>query len=191
MLSSKISHTQAVHDILQPSSVACGKLDDADEVDDRNWLDEALDATPFHLGDVDAVLSVLDTGAEAAVGTVAGSTSTTRNTALPSRTLRTLSASQSPRDDKEDEEEREDPVKASQNALPNLRKTVWLAMAANMACSCSFWDDNTVEELEEVVDEDCEEWSRGRGSEAPPFGRSKGEVGGVGYADDDVDEGLK
>lgn len=131
MLSSKISHTpDALHsDILLPSSV--------DDTADR---DEDLDAAPVHLGDVDGVLSGLDTEADTAAGTVAGSTSTTRNTALPSNTLRTLSASQSPRDDDDDEDDddcEEDPTKASQNALPNLRKTVWLAMAANIAC-CSF-----------------------------------------------------
>ena len=57
-----------------------------------------------------------------------GSTSTTRNTVLPSKILRTLSASQSPPPppprDVEAEEEDEDPVKASQNALRNLRNTV-------------------------------------------------------------------
>ena len=58
---------------------------------------------------------------------VLGSTSTTRNTALPSKILRTLSASQSPAPplrDVEAEEDDEDPVKASQNALRNLRNTV-------------------------------------------------------------------
>ena len=82
------------------------------------------------------MLNVLDVEAEVATKEVAGSTSTTRNTALPSRTLRTLSASQSPRD--EETEEDEDPVKASQNAFPSLRKMVWLAIAANIACCCSF-----------------------------------------------------
>ena len=89
--------------------------------------DEDLEATPLHLGDADGVL---DTDAEpaaaaaAAVETVAGSTSTTRNTALPSNTLRTLSASQSPREEDEDEDWEGDPIKASQTALPNLRKRV-------------------------------------------------------------------
>jgi len=117
------------------------KLDDDDNVDviavDRVDL-------PAHLGDAGGVLvvSVLDTEPEVVAEVVAGSTSTTRNTALPSNTLRTLSASQSPREEEveegKEEEEEEDPVKASQNALPNLRKTVWLAIAANIACCCSF-----------------------------------------------------
>ena len=81
-------------------------------------------------GDGVALLSVLDTADEERLEVAGGSTSTTRNTALPSRTLRTFSASQSPRGE---EDEEGDPIKASQNALPNLRKTVWLAMAANMA----------------------------------------------------------
>lgn len=136
MLSSKMSHTAALHlhGFLLPSSVA-GGADDVDGTVDRGRPNEVLDVTLVNLDDADGVVSVLDTD-EAAAGTVTGSTSTTRNTALPSRTLRTLSASQSPRD--EEEKWEEDPVKASQNALPNLRKTVWLAMAANIACCCSF-----------------------------------------------------
>ena len=186
MLSSKISHTADLQHILLLllSSVACCGFDDADDVDatvDRDWPDEDLDATPVHLGDPDGVVSVLDTDAGAAA-VLAGSTSTTRNTALPSRTLRTLSASQSPRDDDvEDEEWEGDPVKASQNALPNLRKRVWLAMAANIACCCSFWDDDSEEELAEE-----------EGSETPVLGGSKGEVGGVGYAEnDEIDEEIE
>lgn len=35
-------------------------------------------------------------------------------------------------------EEEEAPVNASQNAEPNFLNTVWLAMAANIACCCSF-----------------------------------------------------
>jgi hypothetical protein len=174
MLSSKISHTAVLQHILLLlllSSVTCGRFDDdADDVDgtvDRDWPNEDLDATPVHLDDADGVECVLDTDAEAAAETVAGSTSTTRNTALPSRILRTLSASQSPRDDEEDEEWEGDPIKASQTALPNLRKRVWLAMAANIACCCSFWDDDKEDELE------------------PALGRSKGEVGGEGYTEDD------
>ena len=182
MLSSKISTIAAFvleHTLLLLSSVACGRLDDADDVDpavDRDWPNEDLDATPLHLGDADGEESVLDTDAEtaAAVEAVAGSTSTTRNTALPSRTLRTLSASQSPRDDEEDEEWEGDPIKASQTALPNLRKRVWLAIAANIACCCSFWDDDDSEE-DELEEDD----------EMPPLGRSKGEGGGVRYAEDD------
>ena len=184
MLSSKISHTVA--DILQPSSVVCGELEDEEVAVDRN---EDLDAAPVRIlgnaGDVE--LSVLDTDAEVAAKLVTGSTSTTRNTALPSRTLRTLSASQSPReveDEDEDEEWEEDPVKASQKALPNLRKTVWLAMAASIACS--FWDDDK-DGLVKVAEEDGEgERGRGKGSgsEAPAFGRSRGEMGGEGYAED-------
>ena len=42
----------------------------------------------------------------------------------------------------------------------------------------------------EVAKED-EEWSRGSGSGAPPFEGSKGEVGGVRYAEDEVDEGCE
>jgi len=189
MLSSKISHTAVVQHILQPSSVVCGELDDDEVAVDRN---EDLDAAPVRIlddaGDV-VDLSVLDKDAEAAK-LVTGSTSTTRNTALPSKTLRTLSASQSPRgveDEEEDEDEwEEDPVKASQKALPNLRKTVWLAMAASIACS--FWDDDIEEDG--LVEERGE--SKGSPSKVPPFGRSKGEVGGVGYAEDDeVDEELE
>jgi len=184
MLSSNMSHTAALqHILLLLSSVACGRFDDdTDDVDgttvDRDWPNEEdLDATPVHFDDdEDGVDCILDTGA-AAVETVAGSTSTTRNTALPSKTLRTLSASQSPRDDDEEEEWEGDPIKASQTALPNLRKRVWLAMAANIACCCSFWDgDSDEDELEE----DCEEYG-----EKLALGRSKGEVGGEGYAEDD------
>ena len=174
MLSSKISHTAAfvLQHILPLSSVAFGRFDDADDVDatvDRDWPNEDLDATPVRLGDADGVETNVEV--EAADDTVAGSTSTTRNTALPSSILRTLSASQSPRDDDEDEDG--DPIKASQTALPNLRKSVWLAMAANIACCCSFWDDDSEEdELEEEED-----------GEMLALGGSKGEVGGVGYAD--------
>ena len=187
MLSSKMSHTAALHlhDVLPPSSVADGKFDDVDDVDatvDRGWAKEDLDATLVRLDDADDVVSVLDADEAAAAGAVAGSTSTTRNTALPSRTLRTLSASQSPRDEEEGEWE-EDPIKASQKALPNLRRTVWLAMAANIACCCSFWGNDREDELAEVAEEDCEGLSEG--SEALPLGWSKGEVGGVGYAEDD------
>lgn len=103
-------------------------------------------------------MSVVATDAEVATEIVAGSTSTTRSTALPSRTLRTLSASQSPREVEEEEVEEEDPMKASQNALPNLRNTVWLAMAANIACCCSFSRSFDREDwFAEVAEEDCEE----------------------------------
>jgi len=169
MLSSKMSHTAVLQLILLLSSVAWGRFDDTDDVDvtvDRDWPNEDLDATPVHLGDADGVVGVLDTDAVAAAETVAGSTSTTRNTALPSITFRTLSASQSR--DKEDEEEG-DPMKASQTALPNLRRTVWLA-----SC-CSLWDDDSEED---ELAEKAEEYS-----EAPVLGKSKGE-GGVGYAED-------
>jgi hypothetical protein len=85
--------------------VAGGKFDDVDDVDatvGRDWPNEDLDAALVHLDDADGVVSVLDTDG-AAAGAAAGSTSTTRNTALPSRTLRTLSVSQSPRDVEEEE----------------------------------------------------------------------------------------
>ena len=175
ILSSNISHTADVR-----------QLDGVDVIVDRAWLNEDLEAAPTHewcsLGDAGRVTAVeVDTTAEEAVAAAAGSTSTTRNTALPSKTLRTLSASQSPRDEEAEEEEEEDPVKASQNAFPSLRKIVWLAIAANIACCCSFWDD---EGEGVVVAEEDGEVERGlnksRGSEAPPFGVSKGEDGGVG-----------
>ena len=162
-------------------------------LDVRNWPNEDLDATPFHLGNV-VVVCVFDTDAETAPPetlVAAGSTSTTRNTALPSKTLRTLSASQSPRDDVDDEDDEDDeecegdPIKASQTALPNLRNTVWLAMAANMAFCCSFWDGDSeeVDVLAEVAEEE--------GSETPVLGGSKGEVGGVGYAEFDDDDEVE
>jgi hypothetical protein len=53
-----------------------------------------------------------------------------------------------------------------------LRKSVWLAMAANIAFCCSFWDEDSEDELEED-------------DEMPPLGRSEGEGGGVRYAEDD------
>ena len=65
-------------------------------------------------------------GAGAGAG---ASTSTTLTTARPSRTLRTFSASHCL------VAEVGEPEKASQNALPSLLKSVWLAIAAAAACS--------------------------------------------------------
>ena len=173
-----------------------GDDDDVDATtvdDDRDWPNEDLDdaETPLHFGDDkdddDGVVLDDDTETEVAAAAaaaieipvevaVAGSTSTTRKTALPSRTLRTLSASQSPPREKDeegdDEDEDGDPIKASQTALPNLRKRVWLAIAANMAFCCSFWDDDSEED---ELDDD----------EMPPLGRSEGEGGGVRYAEEE------
>ena len=202
MLSSKISHTAAfvLQHILLPQSSAdwfddddAGDDDDVDATtvdDDRDWPNEDLDdaeTPPLHFGDDkddDGVVldDVTETEVAAAAieipveAVVAGSTSTTRKTALPSRTLRTLSASQSPpreKDEEGDDEEDEDgdPIKASQTALPNLRKRVWLAIAANMAFCCSFW----VEDSEEDDEDD----------EMPPLGRSEGDGGGVRYAEEE------
>lgn len=67
-------------------------------------------------------------GTRAGAGT---STSTTLRTARPSRTLRTFSASQFLVAEVWEGE----PAKASQNALPSLLKSVWLAIAATAACS--------------------------------------------------------
>lgn len=64
-------------------------------------------------------------------GGAGASTSTTLTTALPSSTLRTFSASHC----LVAEGWAGEPEKASQNALPSLLNSVWLAMAAAAACS--------------------------------------------------------
>lgn len=69
-----------------------------------------------------------------------GSTSTTFKTALPSSTFWTLSVSQLlvPLDGELKDEEPRPPAKASQKALPSLLRIVCEAIAANIACCCSF-----------------------------------------------------
>lgn len=119
MLSSKISHTAA---------------------EAAHLFTDASSCTPHLLANI---LGDAGVGANTGVGTatataaVGGSTSTTRNTALPSNTRCTLSWSQLPGwgayaaygdDDDVEEvdkaEEEEDPVNASQNAEPNFLNTV-------------------------------------------------------------------
>lgn len=103
---------------------------DSSKMSVRQSLHEGLSV----FADEDACEGMDDTDC-AGEGTRAGggtSTSTTLTTARPSRTLRTFSASQFL-----DAEEpwAGAPAKASQNALPSLLKSVWLAIAAAAACS--------------------------------------------------------
>lgn len=93
-------------------------------------------------GDGDDVDGTLVIPNSAGPDKTAGSTSTTRTTAVPSNTFLTLSAShnfgdganESPGVEVELPEEN-----ASQNAPPNLRKSVCEAMAAITACSFVGW----------------------------------------------------
>ena len=105
--------------MLQPFFSAMGAGDIFDEIGESRSLGKGVDI-----------------GAGLDNGDGVGSTSTTRTTALPSRTFLTLSASKSFLSDDGEDEDEEPPEKASQNAEPSLRTSVCDANEASIAC-CS------------------------------------------------------